>query len=251
MWLSRTWISPPSAICAGPIAMPGDTPRPGNRRSVRDPGLANSASWSLLIELAFDQLGERGHCSLGLPSGCGQFDGRAWRCRQHHEPHDGAAGNLGAVFAYQHLGIELRRGLYKTSSSPRMQPTLIANRGGPPRHARWCASTLGWFVDTTSAHRRASLSSWEATLMYLRPASWAPSTARSRLSVCRKLASLISMGRLTPAITSILARAMTEMARFEGVPPNMSVSSTAPSPLSTSAIERRISWRRCSLSSSG
>src|SRR6266436_192755 len=87
--------------------------------------------------------------------------------------------------------------------------------------------------------------------MYLRPASWAPRTARSRLSVWRRLASLISIGRLTPAMTSILPRSMTEIAKFEGVPPNMSVSSTAPSPLSTSAIERRISWRRCSMSSSG
>jgi hypothetical protein len=62
---------------------------------------------------------------------------------------------------------------------------------------------------------------------------------------------LISIGRLTPAITSILARSMTEIARFDGVPPNMSVNKTTPSPLSTSAIERRISWRRCSMSSSG
>ena len=38
---------------------------------------------------------------------------------------------------------------------------------------------------------------------------------------------------------------MTEIARFEGVPPNMSVSRTAPSPVSTSAIWRRMSWRRC------
>src|SRR5438067_4970689 len=44
---------------------------------------------------------------------------------------------------------------------------------------------------------------------------------------------------------------MTEMARFDGVPPNMSVSTTTPSPVSTPAIERRMSWRRFSMSSSG
>src|SRR6202011_1526317 len=87
--------------------------------------------------------------------------------------------------------------------------------------------------------------------MYLCPPSWGPRTGRSRLSVWRRLASLINIGRLTPAMTSILPRSMTEIARFEGVPPKMSVNSTAPSPLSTSAIERKISWRRCSMSSSG
>src|SRR5580693_5338778 len=61
----------------------------------------------------------------------------------------------------------------------------------------------------------------------------------------------MSIGKLTPAMTSILARSMTEMARFDGVPPNMSVSKTAPSPVSTAAIERRMSWRRFSMSSSG
>ena len=53
--------------------------------------------------------------------------------------------------------------------------------------------------------------------------------AASRFS--RTPASLISIGRLTPAITSTLARSSTEMARLDGVPPNMSVSSTTPSPL--------------------
>ena len=32
---------------------------------------------------------------------------------------------------------------------------------------------IAGFIARAIAHRRASLSSWEATLMYLRPASWA------------------------------------------------------------------------------
>src|SRR6516165_3998670 len=223
--------------------MPGDTPRPGNRCSVGTGCSFVSETCSLLIKLAFDQIGECGHRRFGLAPGADQLDDRAWRRRQHHQPHDRAAGNLGAVFAHRDLGVELRCGFDKTGGRTRVEPTLVANRHDPARRAR--------LVDRAGAHRRASLSSCEATLMYLRPASWAPSTVRSRLSVCRRLASLISIGRLTPAITSILARSMTEIARFDGVPPNMSVNKTTPSPLSTSAIDCRISWRRCSMSSSG
>src|SRR5215470_7521333 len=61
----------------------------------------------------------------------------------------------------------------------------------------------------------------------------------------------MSMGRLMPAMTSTLARSSTEIARFEGVPPNMSVSSTTPSPSSTFLMLSRMSRRRTSMSSSG
>src|SRR5688572_8079599 len=86
--------------------------------------------------------------------------------------------------------------------------------------------------------------------MYLRPASCAAVTAACSVCPSRMPASLISIGRLMPAITSTLARSSTEMARLDGVPPNMSVSSTTPSPLSTSLTRSRISLRRCSMSSS-
>ncbi len=71
--------------------------------------------------------------------------------------------------------------------------------------------------------------------MYLRPASCALMTATASGSVFRALASFMSIGRLTPAMTSILALSMIEIARFDGVPPNMSVSTTTPSPPSTLA----------------
>ena len=69
--------------------------------------------------------------------------------------------------------------------------------------------------------------------MYLRPASWACITASPRLSQSRTLASLISMGRLIPATTSTWRPVMQDKARFDGVPPNMSVKTTTPDPVST------------------
>ena len=69
--------------------------------------------------------------------------------------------------------------------------------------------------------------------MYLRPASCAAATAACNGSLSRAEASLISIGRLMPAMTSTLPVSITEMARFDGVPPNMSVSRMTPSPPST------------------
>src|SRR6185437_12160721 len=91
----------------------------------------------------------------------------------------------------------------------------------------------------------------DATLMYLRPASCAPRTAAARVSVSLSPASLISIGKLMPAITSTLDLSITEIARLDCVPPNMSVSSTTPWPASTSAMARNMSCRRRSISSSG
>src|SRR5208282_3942187 len=90
-----------------------------------------------------------------------------------------------------------------------------------------------------------------AAQIYLRPASWASITACSRLEVSRTEASLISIGRLTAAMTSILEPFIIEIARLEGVPPNISVSTTTPGPLSTLVTAETISWRRCSILSSG
>src|SRR5204863_7546412 len=139
------------------------------------------------------------------------------------------------VFSDPNLGLELRRGLDKAGGGARMQTLLVADRAGAPDGGGGIGDLAGVApMGRWGAHRRASASSCEATLMYLRPASWAPSTARSSFSFWRRLANLISIGRLTPAMTSTLPRSMTEIARLEGVPPNMSVSNTVPSPLSTS-----------------
>src|SRR5476651_848475 len=95
------------------------------------------------------------------------------------------------------------------------------------------------------------LSTRLAIVQYLRPASWAAETASSSGQVSRTLANLINMGRLMPAKTSTLGWLITEMARFDGVPPNMSVRMATPSPLSTRLTASRIFLRHCSTSSSG
>src|SRR5438132_12518226 len=62
-----------------------------------------------------------------------------------------------------------------------------------------------------------------AMVTYLRPASWAMAMVSGSDRSSRTLASLISIGRLMPASTSTFGRLMQEIARLEGVPPNMSV----------------------------
>ncbi len=67
----------------------------------------------------------------------------------------------------------------------------------------------------------------------------------------RTLASLMSMGRLMPATTSTEPPFMHDRARLEGVPPNMSVSTTTPSPVFTRLTADMMSRRLSSISSSG
>ena len=70
-------------------------------------------------------------------------------------------------------------------------------------------------------------------------------------SSSRTLASLISIGRLMPATTSTELPFMQDSARFEGVPPNMSVRTTTPLPELTRQTAAMMSLRRVSMSSSG
>src|ERR1700736_3034233 len=71
-----------------------------------------------------------------------------------------------------------------------------------------------------------------AMATYLRPASWPMAIASGSERSSRTLASLTSIGRLIPASTSTFGRLIQEIARFDGVPPNMSVRMATPSPLS-------------------
>src|SRR5438105_2554844 len=204
----------PVSRCSLPVALPGFS--------------------SILIELAFDQARERIHRICRVAADGRDLDPRARGGGEHHQAHDRTPRHRGAVFADQDFRIELRRGLDKPRRGAGVQPALVADLDGTARRRGGRGARLGKVLGGIGGHRRASASSCEATLMYLRPASWAPSTARSSFSFWRRLASLISIGRLTPAMTSTLPRSMTEIARLEGVPPNMSVSNTVPSPLSTS-----------------
>src|SRR5437588_4597936 len=166
------------------MAIPGDTARPSSRCSAPPLCVAEPVSSSILIKFAFDELGERGHCRLGVGAGGGEPDDGTGRGGQHHQTHDRAAGHFGAVLAHPHLGVEEAGGLDKPGGGARVKPPLITDRGNPAdRPGRRARILCRSFVGRSIAHRRASLSSWEATLMYLRPASCAPSTVRSRLSL--------------------------------------------------------------------
>src|SRR5690606_12781872 len=162
---------------------------------------------------------------------------------QHHEAHDGGGANLDAVAGGCDLGVELARRADELGRGAGMESALVPDRQAP-------------FQDRLAvcrpfAHSLSPARTRDAILMYFRPASWAAATASSRLAWLRTLASLISMGRLMPAITSTLALPMTDMARLDGVPPNMSVRMMTPEPSLTALTASTMSLRRCSMSSSG
>src|SRR5690242_9076013 len=166
------------------MAIPGDTARPGSPCSEPPFCGAASVTSSILIKLAFDKSGEGRHSRLGFRAGGGEPDRRARRGGQHHQSHDRAAGDFGAVLAHPDLGVEKPGGLDKSGSSTRVEPALVADGRNPEnRPCWWARNPHRRSVGGAVAHRRASLSNCEATLMYLRPASWAPSTVRSRLSL--------------------------------------------------------------------
>src|SRR5262249_36776663 len=153
--------------------------------------------------------------------------------RKHHQAHDRRAANgLGAA-TDPDLGVEFLNRLHEFRRRPRMQAFLVDDvhdpRDGPG----------GGRFGSGSGHLPASTRL--AIVMYFRPASWAKATASGSGESSRTFASLTSIGKLIPASTSTLGRLITEMARFDGVPPNMSVNITTPSPVSTRLTASMIS----------
>src|SRR5262249_56012608 len=142
--------------------------------------------------------------------------------RQDQQAHDrGAAGRLVGAH-HLHLGVELFHGLHELGRRARVQPLLVADfqHADDRRAVRARRDGGGLAVAVGLAH--LPLRTRLAMVMYLRPESWAAATASVSGHSPRTLASLTSMGRLMPARTSTLGRPITEIARFEGVPPNMS-----------------------------
>src|SRR6185312_9589902 len=234
--------------------MPGDTASPVKLRSGR---LLPAGPTSIFIELRLDQRFERVQRGRRVGADRAQLDGGAGSGGEHHQPHDRAAGDFFAgaflVGAFQahdrNRGGEALDGLDEFGRGTRMQASPIRDLN-PPDRVRSCR-LIGRAEESSHSAQGSPARSRDATAMYFRPASCALVTAFSSVSLERRLASLISIGRLTPAMTSTLALSMIEMARLEGVPPNMSVSTTTPWPSSTLATLSRMSWRRFSISSSG
>src|SRR5690606_10614445 len=149
----------------------------------------------------------------------------------------GGAGDFRSVLADAHVGVEPGGEGDELGGGARMQAALVLD--------------LNLFTQHQRFHQDTPARIFEATEIYLRPASCAASTAAVTSQVRRTVASLMSMGRFTPAITSTLGVPMSEIARFDGVPPNMSVSRMTPLPASTASTAWAMSCRRASMSSSG
>src|SRR5215470_9574834 len=164
--------------------------------------------------------------------------------RQHHQAHDrGAADPLGTA-GDEDLRVELLDCHDKLGGGAGVQALLVADFQYALDGGRWRGGLGRGLVHLPFNTRLAMVT-------YLRPASCAASTASCSGHSSRTLASLTSIGRLMPASTSTCGRLITEMARFEGVPPNMSVRMATPWPLSTRLTASMMSRRRCSTSSSG
>src|SRR5690606_32679467 len=192
----------------------------------------------VLVEAATDQVGEGGHRGPGLGPVGGDLDLAAVAGAQHQQAHDRQGVDRHPVAGDADLGVETRGQLDEFGAGPGVQATRVADAGGRRRRAGHVAHF-------------SPCSTQLATEMYLRPASWAWATQACSGSRPRTLASLISIGRLRPAMTSAPVSSITEMARLEGVPPNMSVSRMTPSPSSTACAASTMSRRRRSMSSSG
>src|SRR5690625_117045 len=198
---SGTGTLPPSRRWRVPIPTPGDTASPFSRTS----GEVSAVSClvegpSVFIEPALYESGKCIQCRFGLRPLGTQFDFASWSGREHHQAHDRASGYLLITPYDRHCGRELPGELHELCGSPGVQTASVAYEDAAHRAGLFCLLTRRQMC----SHQRlaSSLKSWEATLMYLRPASCACNTAFDSRSRSRSWASLISIGRLIPAMTS-------------------------------------------------
>src|SRR4029079_18334471 len=200
-------------------------------------------------EPAGDEVRERLNDLFGLAPGRLDRNGRARPRGEHHQAHDRGAADAFLTARDLHVGIEFFDGLHELGRSARVQALLVADfKLARDRLRRSWLGRCHLLVQACCDHLpvRTRL----AMVMYLRPESCAAATASDSGHSSRTLASFTSMGRLIPASTSTLGRLMTEIARLEGVPPNMSTRMATPCPLSTRLTASMISLRHRSASSS-
>src|SRR5438874_1537664 len=205
-------------------------------------------SQAFFVELVGDQRGDRIDCRLCFGADRGDRNRGSRSRREHHQSHDRGATDGLAAARHPDLGVELFDHLHEFRRGARVQAALVDDLKFPRNGARGHARPEFLFGRGVVAHLPARTRL--AMVTYLRPASWAMAMASGSERSSRTLASLTSMGRLMPASTSTLGRLMQEIARLEGVPPNMSVRIATPSPLSTRFTASMISLRHRSESSS-
>src|ERR1700709_2606372 len=224
----------------------------GSRRRFAAPHheglIATRDSRAFFVELVGEQGCERIDRGLGVGADGGDRHRGAGSGRQHHQSHDRVAADGLVAACHKHLGIEAFDHLDEFGRSTGVQAAFVDDekfaRDGAVRDAQ------PDFVFGLGLVAHLPASTRLAMVTYLRPASWAMAMASGSERSSRTLASLTSMGRLMPASTSTFGRLMQEIARLEGVPPNMSVRIATPSPLSTRFTASMMSLRHKSESSS-
>src|SRR5205823_12210061 len=145
-------------------------------------------------------------------------DDRIAHCgAEHHQSHDRGAADPMAVLLDLDHGVDLARHVDELGARPRMKPARV----GDLDQATNCGQA--------AASPRISL----ATEIYFRPASRAAATAAWTGMTLRAPSRRISIGRFTPAITSMFSVFIRLIARLDGVPPNKSVRMITPWPWST------------------
>src|ERR1700722_14957504 len=213
-------------------------------------GRGNTELRAFFVELAGNEIGDRRHGGIGLRAGDGDDDGCPRACRQHHQAHDGSAANSLAAARHPDFGVEALDQLNEFRRGARVKSALVDDGNFPGQRTwrdAWPGIVFGRRVVVAHLPARTRL----AMVTYLRPASCAMAMASGSDRSSRTLASLTSIGRLMPASTSTFGRLMQEIARLDGVPPNISVRIATPSPLSTRLTASIMSLRRISTSSSG
>src|SRR5947208_742977 len=208
-----------------------------------------SHSRRFFVELDGDEVCDCINGGLCLRADRGDDDRCPGTCGQHHQSHDrGAADGLAAA-CHPDLGIEALDHLNEFCGCARVQAAFVDD-GKFARHRTLRDARPGIGVGRRSVVAHLPASTRLAMVTYLRPASCAIAMASGSDRSSRTLASLTSMGRLIPASTSTFGRLMQEIARLEGVPPNMSVRMATPSPESTRLTASMMSLRHKSESSS-
>src|SRR6185312_2512015 len=136
---SGTSMKPASTTWAVPMATPGETPRPARTRSARRrPRRAGpSRLRSGFIELAPNQFGDGGHRRRRVDAADAHLDLRARAGRQHHQPHDRAAGDADVALDHRDLGLELADQLHELGGGAGMQAALVADFEGAADGAGW------------------------------------------------------------------------------------------------------------------
>src|SRR5690606_4102431 len=143
----------------------------------------------------------------GLRPAGDDANGASGAGRQHHQAHDRGAADLDAILFHVDRRLVAARHLDELGRGTRVQAALVDD----------LEITDNLIRLRPGAHLPAS--NWLATLIYLRPAACASSSEACMSSPLRMLVSLISIGRFMPAMISVRPDCITEMARFDGVPP--------------------------------